>query len=916
MNVREMAAGSPTLYGREQELELLEVLIERIADGGTAVLVRGEAGIGKSALLQEVARRAADRGVRVARVAGVQSETHLPFAGLHFLLRSADARLDRLPGPQRSAFAAAFGMNDAASPDIFLIALAALELLAELAAESPLLVIVEDAHWLDAATLDVLAFVARRIELEPVVLLFAVRDGVDSRFDQLDLQELSLGALGDDSAGTLLDAVAPDLSAAARRRLLDEAAGNPLALIELPRALEAHHREGWSLPQRLPMTARLERAFTERAHDLPGETQTLLLVAALHDGRDVAEVVAAARSIVSHATAEGLTPAVAAGLIHVREDGLEFRHPLVRSALSQAASPGEQRAAHAALANALAADPDRSVWHSAAAAAGPDEAIAEGLEAAAERALRRGAVPTAIEALERAARLSSDEQARAARFIRAAFLSLRLGRPDLVESALREAEAVALAPRQRVRTQFFRELIERRWSGAERVPVFVELATQLRREGEDELAVQALAEVAIRCWWGNPADEIRAPVIAAAKSLRLSPETPALLEVLALADPAKQGAFVIEHLSRLSPDTESDPMELLRLGLAGTAVWADEIGQPFIVAAVDILRREGHVGLLANALGTQAWSTFHLGQWDTAATSSVEAAALAQETAQPRWEVAARLAEAAVAASRGEAERADQIAGECERALLVTGANPLLALVQMVRGRSAIAVGQYADACGELQRIFDPADPAYQPLAGVWAVVDLAEAAAHAGNQHEAREVLRPIEGIAARSGGELLHSSLRFARAVMAESADAEQLFEAALRTEATAYPFTRARLLLAHGRRLRRSRRLAASRMPLRAARDTFDALGATPWAERTRQELRAAGEATRPRTVDLRRQLSAQELQIARMAAEGLTNREIGQRLYLSHRTVGVHLYRIFPKLGISSRAQLRGVLETSS
>ena len=498
-----MVVDTEAFYGREQELGRIDRLIDRIADGGTAMLVRGEAGIGKSALLRHVERLAASRQIAVMRAAGVQSETHLAFAGLHFMLRPAIAHLDRLPGPQRAALSAAFGLNDEVAPDIFLIALAVLELLAELAAESPLLVIVEDAHWLDAASCDVLAFVARRIELEPVVMLFAVREGAASRFDELALPELQLARLADDDAGALLDAVAPDLSAPVRNRVLDDAAGNPLALIELPRAIRDTDRVGWLSPEPLRMTARLEAAFTARIQELPAETRTLLLVAALHDRREIDEITAAARTIRPACRREAFAPAAAAGLVKLEAASVEFRHPLVRSALNQAASRDERRRAHAALAAALTREPDRRVWHQAAAAEAPDEAVARGLEAAAERALRRGSVPAAFDALERAARLTPGDEARGSRLIRAGRLGLDLGRAEVGLGLLREAEPLPLAPRQRAQLLWLLEVTDRRWSGVTRVPVFVELAKHLAQHGEVELALQALADVALRCWWGT-----------------------------------------------------------------------------------------------------------------------------------------------------------------------------------------------------------------------------------------------------------------------------------------------------------------------------------------------------------------------------------------------------------------------------
>ena len=747
-------------------------------------------------------------------------------------------------------------------------------------------------------------------------MLFAVREGAASRFDELALPELRLARLADDDAGALLDAVAPDLSAPVRNRVLDDAAGNPLALIELPRAIRDTDRVGWLSPEPLRMTARLEAAFTARIQELPAETRTLLLVAALHDRREIDEITAAARTIRPACRPEAFAPAAAAGLVKLEAASVEFRHPLVRSALNQAASRDERRRAHAALAAALTREPDRRVWHQAAAAEAPDEAVARGLEAAAERALRRGSVPAAFDALERAARLTPGDEARGSRLIRAGRLGLDLGRAEVGLGLLREAEPLPLAPRQRAQLLWLLEVTDRRWSGVTRVPVFVELAKDLAQHGEVELALQALADVALRCWWGDPSGEMRELVSEAAEAFGLPSRRPCLLNVLALADPVGHGAAVLEHLSRLAPAADHSPDELLDLGLAATAVWADELAGNFVGAAIRGFRGEGRLSKLAHALVVHAWMAVHVGLWDAASTSAVEAAGLARETRQPRWEVVARLAEAAVEASRGNVEQADRITGGCEGALLAGGATPLLAEVQFVRGRSRVAEGRHDEAYDELRRVFDPGDAAYQPLVGVWTIVDLAEAAAHAGHREEARELLAPLESVSERTGGELLQSSVRFARAVLADDAHAQERFDVALAAASGSYPFTRARLLLAHGSRLRRNRQLAASRMPLRAARDTFDGLGAVPWAARAREELRASGESARPRRVELRRELTAQELQIARMAAEGLTNREIGQRLYLSHRTIGVHLYRIFPKLGVSSRAQLRAALEASS
>jgi DNA-binding CsgD family transcriptional regulator/tetratricopeptide (TPR) repeat protein len=909
------SAGAPErLYGRERELDLLDRLLE-VGEGGRSLVVRGDAGIGKSALLAELSLRAVRRGFRTVSATGVSSETDLPFAGLHALLAPALDRFDRLSGRLRAAMSAAFGLNGDSAPDRFLIALAALELLTEMAANAPVLVIIEDAQWLDAASADVLAFLSRRLGGEPVATVFAVRDGIASRFDQLGLDELRLDPLSAKDAAALLDAVAPDLAVSVRARVLDAAAGNPLALIELPRVIRDDGREGRLLPGPLPLSDRLQHTFNARADELPRQTRALLLVAALNDSGAVGEIVAAARLLSDQVAEEHLIPAVAAGLLRLRGDMIEFRHPLVRSALYDAATSEERRTASAALAETLASDPDRSVWHRAAAAEGPDEDVAQMLEATAERARRRGAAATAMAAFERAARLTAAEASQGAYLIRAANMALSLGWPNVVLRLLRDAEPLDLEPADRTWLLWHLEQFEPRWTGATRVPALVEMAKQLGRGGDDLRALQVLEDVAFRCWWGNPPPHTRKLVVDVAESLDLPRSTPALLSVLGLADPVGQGARVVEQLARSLSGPDRDPWESQELGLAAAAVWADDIAAQFLAAAASGARAQGRLGLLAQVLVSQAWAALNLGRWETASTSAAEAASLASETSQLRWIVVARLAEGLVAASRGDTAAAEEILDECEQPLLAHGANPLLALVQLVRGRSLLAAGRHIDAYHELRRILEPTEPAYQPLAGVWSVVDLAEAAAQAGMATEARALLEPLEGFAARSTGALLHASLRFARAVLADAGEIERRLADAVAADFGSWPFIRARLLLAQGAWLRRHGQVAASRTPLRAARAGFHALGATPWAERAAQELLAFGEAPRPRRVDLRLELTAQELQIARMAADGLTNREIGQRLFLSHRTIATHLYRVYPKLGVTSRGQLRRALDAS-
>jgi len=550
------------LVGRERELGVLDDLVDRVGERGGALVVRGEAGVGKSALLAAASTRSRKRGIVVLTTVGVQSEAQLPFAGLHQLLRPIIAGAEGLPARQRVALLAAFGMADAAAPDLFLIALAALELLADTAARSPLLLIVEDAQWLDRPSGDVLAFVARRLESEPIVLLTAVREGYASALGEAGLPELRLEGLEEAAAGALLAGHAPALAGRVRERLLAEAAGNPLALMELPVALRSDQLGGGALPEWLPLTARLERAFAARVSELPAMTRRLLLVAAVdHDGA-LAEVLAAA-AILDRADVamevEALAWAVRARLVEVDELGLRFCHPLVRSAVHQAATFPERHAAHAALAQVLAGQPDRRAWHRAASSVGPDEAVAAELEEVAARAQRRGALGVVAAALERAARLSDDPTGQGNRLLRAAELAFELGRRDLVVGLLHEAEPLQLAAVERGRMLWIREMIDPSSLGdAASVRSVVEAAAGVGADGDEGLALNLLWLVAQRCFWADPGKEARECVIATAERMHVDEGDLRLLAILAYAAPVERGRVVFERLSRSASDAGGD----------------------------------------------------------------------------------------------------------------------------------------------------------------------------------------------------------------------------------------------------------------------------------------------------------------------------------------------------------------------
>ncbi len=699
-----------------------------------------------------------------------------------------------------------------------------------------------------------------------------------------------------------------------RQRVLEEAAGNPLALVELPVTASQRDSRG-ALNGWIPLTRRLEQAFASRLPGLPAVTLTALLAAGLNDGDALAEVLAAASLVAgARVSVADLAEAVAAGLAEVDGQSVRFRHPLVRSAVCEAAGLARRQAMHRALAEVLAGVPDRQVWHRAAASVGPDEEVAAGLEAVADRAFRRGAIAEQATALAQAARLSPSSGQRGQRLIRAAWAFHDLGRRQTTLRLLDEAELLDLEPGDRLRLSWYREIVgSATRSGARPLPALADLADQMRQDGDIDQALLTLENVALRCWWSNPDRRTRQRMTAVAEAIPVAGDDPQLLFVLALCDPAEHGAAVLARLGQHQPGSGTAYQDYLR-GYAAAAVGACEQAVGFHTAAAAGLRARGWLGLLGQVLLSQGWSALLLGQAGLAGPAAEEAARLLAESGLPLWAACAQLIQAVLAGRRGDSATATELAAQAERVLLAGGLPPLLAQVQLARGTAALGAGRHDEAYEQLARIFDPHDAAYHPHLRAWALVDLAEAADGGGYQDAARRHYTELTAEAAATGSPLLRASLAVAAPMLATD-DAQALFDAAFDTGLTAWPLHRARLQLAHGMWLRRRQQAGDSRAPLRAARETFDALGADAWAERARRELRAAGERSgqpAPRALDL---LAPQELQIARLAAEGLSNREIGQQLYLSHRTVRNHLYRIFPKLGITSRAELAAVAGAS-
>ena len=899
------------LLGREREIALVEDLISRAGSQGSAIVVRGEAGIGKSSLLAEAAARARERGMLVLTTAGAQSETHLPFAALHHLLRPVLGGMSGLEPVQRAALSSAFGLTDSVISNPFMVGLAVLELIAEAAIRSPVFVVADEAQWLDPSTCQTLAFVARRIEAEPIVIAFGVRDGLDNHIDGTGIPELRLDGLDGESSRALLDANTPGLSPHVRALVLDYAEGNPLALLELPTALD---RDATHVATPLHLSQRLERAFGAQVSDLGEPVSTLLLLAAIDPAGTLAEFLRAGQSIAqTPLSVDSFAPAQRLRLVTIEDQRVRFRHPLLRSAVYQAASEGDRRQAHAALGDVLDNDPDRRAWHRAAAAVGPDEGRAQDLIAAAANAERRGALDVAVAAMERAAALSLDPRRRAARLVEAAEIALGADRGQEIAARLFASVNLAdLDPARRALFAWLQDVYGPSWSGSEQVRSFVHAADEARSSGDSLLALRLFSQVALRIWWTNLDRETRELVVGALDRLKVEHDDPHLIMSLALAAPVERGAILLEPVRRLTAAPVTDAMTAVVLGQAAQALGIFDLAHRMFSSAIPILRRQARPFLLVQALTEQAWAGVHLGNVASGLPVAHEAVDLAIETGLQRWAPAARLAEATLNALRGDFELAESQTAEAESVLLPMGVKPLLALVELARGRNSILRGDHSVAYEHLKRISNPKDTAYHMYARFWVVADLVEAAIHTGHEQEARDAIATLEPVAAQSRSPVLEIGLRFARALVASDAEAEGLFQSAI-TEDTSLPLMVARGQLAYGLWLRRQRRIAESRGPLRAARDSFQAMGATPLVARASRELRASGESSPKRLPRASDRLTPQELQIAQMAAAGMSNREIGQSLFLSHRTVGFHLYRLFPKLGITSRNQLRGALE---
>jgi DNA-binding NarL/FixJ family response regulator len=909
------------LFGRERELREIGAAFSEMSERGSALLVVGEPGVGKSALLAAAAEDARCRGLTVLSVRGSEAEAHLRFAALHRLLSPILDRADGLPSRHRAALRSAFGTADGdAAPDRFFVALAVLELIADAGAETPVVLLIDDLDSVDSASRDAIGFVARRIESEPAVLLLTTRlTPGDTLAGELDLTSLRLEGLDPAASRALLREHNPWLTSLQERQVLDGAAGNPLALLELPLALSrAGPRTRRSGAAALPLTTRLEHSFAARVRDLDPDARTVLLVAALQDGDVLAETFAAAAELAGTSTPQvspsvAIDAAVAMGLLSVSGGSFRFRHSLVRSAIAQTVSPARHAEVHEAFARTLSADPDRATWHRALAASQPDEELAEALDAGADRAARHGAPGLAEEWLERAAELSVDESRRGHRLLRAAQLAFELGRAETVHELMAEARELPLDPPDYARMAGLEAAFDDGVPGDEaHVLRLVAAADRARASGDRELAVSLLLGAVMPCYWGAAGEPLLGRVRAATRAVGLPPSHPRIMMLSALTDPFESGALITAELTMWIRQDTPSPGLASALGRAAFVIGDFNDGLTFATRACDGLRQQGRVALLAQALTLRAFCALYVGRWDITQVASDEAYRFAVETRQPVWAAWAQLGLANVAGLRGDYDRARAMSAEVERIALGAGNRALLSGVQLSRGFAGLGSERPEEAFTELSRMMDRTDQAYQSPQCAWAVAFFAEAAALSHRVEQARVVLGQLEELTAFTTAPSIRRAMALASAVLADENAAELRLDQARELAPAGSRWYRARLDLAYGSWLLSRRRIAEARDALRSAHGTFEALGAAAWAARASRKLAESGQQAQPQPTYAWAKLSPQELQVAQLAAEGLSNREIGARLFLSHRTVGSHLNRVYPKLGVHARTELRAVL----
>ncbi|MBL1075451.1 AAA family ATPase [Nocardia sp. 2] len=888
------------LYGRSHELQQIDTVLRGAREGRSgALVITGDAGVGKSALLRYARSQVGDTG-RLLRCVGIESESELPFAGLHLLLGPILDRLDVLPGPQADALGGALGLRQAEIADRFLIGVATLSLLTELSTDSPVVCLIDDAQWLDQPSLDALTFAGRRLGAEGIAMVFASRP----EYENHGLPTLALGPIDAEAAAALLAECCPTLEPALRDRVMREAEGNPLALIEF----ECIAGEIGYAAGPLPLPQRLQTGFERRILALSEAARAALLVVAAEETGDLGLALRVLHRF-GH-TADALAEAEGSGMVSVTGSTVTFRHPLQRSAAYHGAPFTQRLAVHAALAAELGDDRVREAWHLAAASTGPDETVAAALEFAAEQARERTGYASAAAALERAVWLTPDPEQRGRRLTGAVETAAQAG---LTERALRLVAAAAQLPLgqvERARVIGTRARVEFEHGSLRRSFQLMIDAAECVVGLDPERAAWLCIEAARIAWTAGDLAGLRT-AYQLLEPLELGPAREPLLSALrgplalCSGDPAAGVAMIRAN----GVFSRTVPLEMISLRLAfgnQLALIGDmHIARTHLRELADLVTARGMIGWLPAVGSTLSVAELIQGRFRDAEVIAEQCLRIAADIGQPARVAAAEATLALVAAVRGDSERCRELAERNLRDAAGDHNHIDYAHFHWALALLDLGAGRHQQALDRLQTLHEGPEHAR----GHWIdlLADLVEAAGRLRAPERAAAAMAEIELWARALDTPWAEGLSLRCRAIL--RGDGDLLTEAMALHAAADRWYDHARSALLYGEFLRRERRMNESRTHLRRALETFERLGCTPWADHARTELRAAGEGTVPEpATDLAAVLTPQELQVVRLAAAGATNREIAAKLFLSPKTVGHHLYRAFPKLGVSNRVEL--------
>ena len=909
-----MACRRTELTGRDAERRVLDRLVGAVRAGGSrALVVHGEPGVGKTALLEYLGGSAP--GCRIERAAGVQSEMELAFAGLHQLCAPMLDRLEAVPVPQREALRTAFGMSAGPAADRFLVGLAVLSLMSAVAERQPLICLVDDGQWLDSVSRMVLAFVARRLGAESVGLVLATRGAGG---DLAGLPGLEVGGLEEADARVLLEAALPGpIDARVRDQIVAETRGNPLALLELPRGLTvAELAGGFGLPGAVPLAGSIEESFGRRVGALPHQTRRLLLLAAADPSGDPALVWRAAARL--GVAAEAAALAAEAGLAEFGTR-VRFRHPLARSAAYRFGSARERQEAHGALAEVTdpRLDPDRRAWHRAQAVPGPDEDVAAELERSADRARARGGLAAAAAFLNRAATLTLDPSRRAGRALAAAQAKVQAGAYDPARDLLAMAGAGPLTSGQQATVDLVRAQLAFLTSHGSDAPSLLLKAARSLEPIDAGLSratyLDALSAAMFAGRLASPGSGVMeiAPAVAAAPP-PLAPRAPDfLLDGLAAEynDGYAAGTPMLRRALATFGDGMSAEEELRWLWLANVAamrVWDDDAWEALSARHVRLAREVGALSELPLALTSRTAMLLFAGDLTAATSLTGESQAVNEATASNLAPYGAL----GLAALRGDEAGTLALLEATKEEVTRRGEGAGITFAEWANAVLNNGLGRYPDALAAAWRA-----TSYDADLGsmIWPTVELIEAAARSGATETAAGACKRFAAMTDASGTDWALGLQARSHALLSEGEEAEHCYrEAIARLGRTRMRVDLARAHLLYGEWLRRERRRSDAREQLRTAHGMLERIGAAAFAERARRELLATGERVHKRTVAASGELTAQEAQVAQLARDGLSNPEIGSRLFLSAHTVQYHLRKVFAKLGITSRSQLGRVL----